>query len=113
MAHLARCWCGRTYRCEQDHTPPPNILRALDIEPRHDDCPDFILHGPWTVNFKTVTMPVIRNGEFHAVSIVDAIQANSMKEIANEYIEKWKNDPHHIPVLNLPLVLEKSDADET
>lgn len=74
MAHLARCWCGRLYRCEQDHRLPPNVLRCFDIE-RHDRCPDFLFHGPQTIEFKTVTMPVIRTaGEWP--SIADLFKEN-------------------------------------
>jgi hypothetical protein len=46
MAHLKRCWCGKTYRCERSHTPDPNVIFEDGMVVRHDDCPDFSLHGP-------------------------------------------------------------------
>lgn len=58
MAHLATCWCGRTYRCELDHRSPPGVLRCFEDE-RHFRCPDYILHGPLRIEFTTVSSPII------------------------------------------------------
>lgn len=43
MAHLFRCWCGKTFRCEMDHSSNGK-LRTID-DRFHDECPDFTLHG--------------------------------------------------------------------
>lgn len=45
MAHLAKCWCGKTYRCERGHVSNPNII-GEEVFVRHDPCPDFSFHGP-------------------------------------------------------------------
>lgn len=44
MAHLNRCHCGRTFRCEADHSPPPGVLRCME-EHCTKRCPDHGLPG--------------------------------------------------------------------
>jgi len=81
MAHLARCWCSKVYRCEQDHKPTGCCAPWVY---HHDKCPDFIFHGKQEIRFDRIIPEKFSDkakaAETYSLDITSIIESNSVKE---------------------------------
>lgn len=82
MAHLARCWCGKTYRCEMEHYVGS---RLCFMEEDCACCPDVLLHGPsmprqivfYTISTERFSM---NPPSKYVGTLTDILTDNSVKE---------------------------------